>query len=323
MALVTTINGKRVHSDKQMQSVIDTRVTFTDGSWCDVSSGAVHNVGSGYVNIGGSDSGSDAEKITVGPTRVAASALELNQINADVQVDVHDASDMEYTITGPADLVNTIRANVRGGDTLVIESDDPGSSHSGSTIIQSGSGRTVISGLRGGGVVIGGSSVMSNVFGRGNMTTVIMGDGNDESEVKITVKVPRTTPIKSNHVSGNVVIDDTDGLLVASVQANMVRAGRVSAAQLSVQGSGDIYVKEVNGSAVAQVQGSGDIEIESGNMPSLSATIQGSGDIEIGGSATTANLTVQGSGDINVAHVQQRPMESVMGSGDINVRRVG
>lgn len=323
MELVVTINGKPVHSDKQMQSVVNTRVIFTDGSWCDVSSGVVHNVGSGYVSIGGSDSGSDAEKITVGPTRVAASALELNQVNADVRVDVHDGSDMEYTITGPADLVNTARTNVRGGDTLVIEGDNPGSSHAGSTIIQSGSGRTAISGLRGGGVVIGGSSVMSSVFGRGNMTTVVTGGGNDESEVKITVKVPRTTPITSDRVSGNVVIGDTEGMLVASVQANTVRAGRVGVAQLSVQGSGGISVKEVNGSAAAQVQGSGYIEIKSGNMPSLSATVQGSGGIAVGGSATTASLTVQGSGDINVAHVQRRPIESVMGSGDINVRRVG
>lgn len=326
MALIANVNGKPVYSDKQMASITNTRVTFTDGSWCDVATGDVHNNGSGYINIGGSDTGSDAKKITEGPKRVSASALEVRGVDADVKVDVYAASKMdkasgiEYTITGPADQVKAIRANVQGS-TLVIEGDGSGSSSGGVTIM-GGRGRTVISGGRGS-IAVGGNIVMGNVFGRGNVTTVISGSGGGENPVKITVKVPQGTPVAANRVLGNVVIGDINGPLTASVQGSDVYAGRVTSAQLSVQGSGDVRIKEVNGAVMAQVQGSGDIEIERGTMPSLTATVQGSGDINVGGTATTASLTVMGSGDIRVAHVQQRPMESVMGSGDIRVRRVG
>jgi hypothetical protein len=327
MALIATIDGKPVYSDKRMKSVINTRVTFTDGSWCDVATGEVHNNGAGYVNIGGSDSGSVSDKVTEGPKQVTASALEVRGVAADVQVDVHNKSGIEYTITGLADEVKAIRANVQGG-TLVIEGDGSGSSSGGvtimggdSSVIQTGRGRTVISGGRGS-IAVGGNIVMSNVFGRGNMT-VVTGGGGGENAVKVTVKVPQGTPVAANRVLGNVTIGDTNGPLTASVQGMDVYAGRVTNAQLSVQGSGDVRIKEVNGVVMAQVQGSGDIEIERGTMPSLTATVQGSGDINVGGTATTASLTVQGSGDIRVAHVLQRPMENVMGSGDIRVRRVG
>lgn len=327
MPLIASVNGKPIYSDKYMAGVINTRVTFTDGSWCDVSTGEVHNNGSGYINIGGSDSGSDAEKVTEGPKRFAASALEVRGVAADVKVDTHRGSDIECTITGPADQVKTIRTNVQGV-TLVIEDDGSGSSSDdmtivgsgGRTVIQTGRGRTVVSG---GGVVFGQGSVMSSVFGRGGVTTVVTGGGGGENALKVTVKVPEGTPVKSNQVIGNVVIGDTNGPLTASVQGGNVFAGSVTSAQLAVQGSGDIRVDEVNGTVMAQIQGSGDIEVQRGSMPSLTATIQGSGDINVGGSAATANLTVMGSGDISVAHVQQQPMKSVMGSGDIRVHRVG
>lgn len=305
MAHIASINGKNISSDKEVASIVNTRVTFTDGSWCDVSTGEVHSVGSGYINIGNTDASSDAKKVTEGPKRVSASALEVRGIVADVQVDTHRDSGIEYTITGPADQVDAIRANVQGG-TLVIESDGSAAFSSGMTI-GGGSGRTIIQSGRGPAVVFGGS--------------VVIGGG--KNPVKVTVKVPQGTPVSASLVLGDVVIGDTGGPLTASVQGHNVYAGRITTAQLTVQGSGDVRIKEVNGTVMAQVQGSGDIEIEHGSMPSLTATVQGSGDINVGGSATTASLTIMGSGDIRVAHVQQPPMESVMGSGDIRVRRVG
>src|SRR5215213_6652693 len=103
MALIATINGKQVFSDKQVARVVNTRVTFTDGSWCDVSTGEVNNAGSGFINIGGSDSSGDVKRVSEGPKRVSASALEVRGIVADVQVDTHHSNVIEYTITGPAD----------------------------------------------------------------------------------------------------------------------------------------------------------------------------------------------------------------------------
>lgn len=255
------------------------------------------------------------------PKRVSASALEMRIVAADVQVDVYAGSGIQYTIIGPAAQVKTIRANVRG-DTLVIEGGTSGSSSGSMTIVSgdvitTGRGRTVVSGGD-----IGGSTVMSNVFGRGNMTTVIGGDG--ENAVKITVKVPLGTPVIANQAQGNVVIGDTYGPLTATVQnGGDVYAGYVTSAQLVASSSGDIRVKQVDGPVVATASSSGEITIDDGNMPSLLATANSSADINVGGSATTATLTASSSGDVEVAHVKERPLTSRSSSGNVRVRRVG
>lgn len=41
--LVATINGKKVYSDKNVSSVRNTKISFSDGSWCDVLTGEVVN----------------------------------------------------------------------------------------------------------------------------------------------------------------------------------------------------------------------------------------------------------------------------------------
>ncbi len=319
MALIATVNGTPVYSDKQMTGIINSQITFSDGSWCDVSTGGVHNNGAGYIRIGGSENPSDSKNITEGPKQVSASVLELRGVVADVQVDVHDFRYIEYTVTGPAERVKAIRAKIHG-DTLVFEGGDTDSSGGGRTIIQNGRSRTIVSG---GSVVIGSGSVMSSIFGRNGVTTVITNGGN-ENDVQITIKVPPGTAVYSNRVLGNVTIGNTNGPLTASVQGqNSVTAGRISSAHLTVQGSGDIEISEVNGPVVAHVQGSGGVKIKDGAITTLTVSVQGSGDLKIGGSAITANLSVQGSGDIRVAHVQQRPVKNVMGSGSIKVGSVG
>ena len=304
MSIIACVNGKTVSSDKQMSSIVNTRITFTDGSWCNVSTGEVHNVGPGYITIGGPETNSDTKRVTEGPKQVSASALEIRGVVANVHVDTHRNDDIEYIVTGTTDQIKAIRATVRD-TTLVLE--DDGSSSSG-----------------GGITIVGGDIITGSIFRRGNMTTVISSGNGGTDTVNITIRVPQGTPVKANRVLGNVVIGDTDGPLTIDTQgSHSTHAGRITSAQVTVQGSGSVHIQEANGTVIATVQGSGDIEIKDGSMPSLIATVQGSGDINVGGSATTANLTVMGSGDIQVTHVQHRPIKSVVGSGDIRVRRVG
>lgn len=54
LKLVAEINGQKVFSDKRPTSIVNTRVTFSDGSWCDVATGQVVNQGKGAINIGSS-----------------------------------------------------------------------------------------------------------------------------------------------------------------------------------------------------------------------------------------------------------------------------
>jgi hypothetical protein len=304
MALVASINGTSVYSDKAVSSVRNNKITFCDGSWCNVKTGKVHNVGSGFIDIGDSGSDSNAEKITKGHERVSASSVELWKLAADVTVEAYDGREIEYSITGPSNRVNDVNAIIRG-DTLVIE---------GKTDNSSG-GMIVI----GGGVRSRFGNVSIASVGYGN--TVIIGDS--KSEVAVTVKVPTGTAVTSNRVIGNVVIGDIDAAFTATVQAGDIQVGRITDANLQIQGDGNITINEVTGSVVGIVQGSGDIEIKKGSIQSLNATIHGSGDISVGGDVQVANLTVMGSGDITVNHVVQTPMKNVMGSGKIRVRHVG
>lgn len=235
--------------------------------------------------------------------KVSASALEISSITADIKVDTHQDSYIEYAITGPADLIRDIDASVRGG-TLVIEGGE--ASSYGSNMATSSD-----------------SFFISGISGYKSTSKGIDRTRKNIDMVQITVNVPQGTSVNVTYVQGDVVIGYTDGPLVASVLGSKVSAGRVTSAQLTVQGSGDIYVNEVNGMAIVQVQGSGDVNIERGSMPSLMGTVQGSGDIKVGGSAAMASLTIQGSGNIEVLHVRQRPTSTIMGTGDIKVKRIG
>jgi len=309
MTLIATINGTEVHSDKQYASIRDTRVDFTDGSWCDVSTGKVHNVGRGYISLGSGTTSS--ERVTKRPERVEASAFEVRGVSADVTVSVHREPFIEFVISGPEDQVNDIRTNVSGG-TLVMVANQPATG--GHTVVQSGRGRKI-------GFGSNNISVSGNIVITGSATVITSGNG--KNQVQVDVKVPQGTAVNAYHVLGTVTVGDIDAPLIASTQGHRVYAGRVTDVQLTVQGSGDISVGEVNGDAAVTVQGSGDVEISRGAVRSLSATVQGSGDISVDTSAHTARLTVMGSGDIRVAHVDETPVETVAGSGDIKVRRVG
>jgi hypothetical protein len=305
MALIANVNGKPVYSDKRMASINNNRITFSDGSWCNVKTGEVHNTGPGFINIGGSDSGSNAETTTEGPKRFTASSLELRTIDADVTVEVSDDHEIEYTITGPSDKLKSIQATVRAG-ALIIEGDG-NKGNNGSINISTGRNSFSISSI--GGMIIGGG--------------VSIGGGGGSSDTKVLVKVPKGTPVNSNRVVGKVTIGDIEANLIANVQAGDIKAGRIKNAQLGIQGSGNITIKEVDGTVMAQVQGSGNIEIKNGLMTALVATVQGSGDITIGGVAQQAALTVMGSGDIRVERVLGQPTQSTMGSGKIRVRHIG
>ena len=50
--LIANINGIEVHSDKTMKSIVNSKITFTDESWCDVSTKQIVNKGQGYISIG-------------------------------------------------------------------------------------------------------------------------------------------------------------------------------------------------------------------------------------------------------------------------------
>jgi hypothetical protein len=312
MESVATINGTRVYSDKQVSRVVNARVNFTDGSWCDVATGEVHNTGPGYINLGTSVNDNSSQVVTSVPTSYQASALQLENLSADVTIEVTQRTEIEYSVSGPEDLIKAIKVSLRSG-VLVLASERP----RGFEISDGGLNISV-----GGNIFEGDKAVY-----RSSSQTIVVGDlvvGKSlKNPVRVTLKVPEGTPVTSILVSGDVNLGDTKGPLSASVQSGKLSAGRVTNVHLSILGSGKITVGEVNGSATVQVQGSGEICIGSGHMSSLMATVQGSGDVVVSGITETASLSLMGSGDIWLAHSVQPPIKNALGSGRIRVDRIG
>ncbi len=302
------VNGKQIHSDKSVRSIVGTRVEFDDGSWCDVSTGQVVNKGTGYITIGAHPGDAAGPATTRGPERFNPQPLDIRNVNADVNVEIHPENSIEVTIVGPENSVKKIRVTEQCG-CLLIESDED----------KKGGGNTIITGGGRGNVVIGGT-VRGMTIVSGSSIVIGGSGGNAESDVKITVRVPKGNPVSVASIEGNTVIGDIEADLTVNVTTSgNVQAGRVKTVNLNIQGHGDVDVAEVQGNFSAQVMGHGSVKVKAGNMPSVMANVMGHGSVKIKGKAQNASLTVMGHGSINVQHVENKPMTSVMGHGDINV----
>jgi len=319
MREVATVNGVPVYSDKSLSGINGTRLSFSDGSWCDVSTGQVHNNGVGFISVGRVPEGNVAGVQTKswGPESYRASVLQVLGVEADVTVEPYDGSEIIVEMSGPQTEIDNIHVREQGG-TLVIDGSSSGRRGGGNFLgIQ-------IGGRHGGGFSMsmdGGSGTVVHMSGA---SVSIGSDGDSRSNTQITVKVPRRTPTNFSSVKGNVNVGDTDGAINLSLQGGWkATIGRVSDANLNLQGSGDIDVANVIGALTIAVQGSGSIRVHDGGITNLNATLQGSGDIKVGGTAQNAMLNMQGSGGIDVNHVVNHPAKQVMGSGRIRVRRVG
>ncbi|OGM28509.1 hypothetical protein A2962_00780 [Candidatus Woesebacteria bacterium RIFCSPLOWO2_01_FULL_39_61] len=320
MSQVANINGKKVFSDKQVASIINTRVTFTDGSWCDVATGEVVNKGQGFINIGSSAEES-GEKITVGPKTFSANALEVRDIIADLDVQVHQANTIEVIIVGPANEVKNIHIK-QEGNTVVVEGEDGEASGADVTIISGRGGSfTRVGRISGSGVVIGGSirgtSIISGdvVFGR---NVIISGGG--ENLTKVTVKVPKGASLNLSDIEGKTRLGDTEGSLRLHIGGGGdVNVGKVQKVNAKISGSGRVAISSIQGNAKLRVSGSGDFSVAGGDIGELEADVSGSGDINIRATVQEADLSVSGSGDIYVFKVVNRPQKHLSGSGSIRV----
>lgn len=311
------VNGKKVFSDKSIRSIVGTRVNFIDGSWCDVETGEVVNNGPGSISIGVSAGKTDKKETK--EKSFKASALSVTDLCADVDVQIGSDPQIKVRIEAPASIINDVDI-----------------SESGNIVRIRGKGAKGFEGVnitsRGNSINIGRSNAGRGIFmSTGNVTisdncsiygnNISIGGSETENEIKITVIVPKGTPIDVSDISGQVNIGDTEGDLNASiVGGSKIFAGHVKDAHLSLQGGGDIRVEKVSGRILtAEITGSGDIRIKKGNVATLIASVTGSGDVKFGGSADNATLTVTGSGDIKVADVKNRPVTRITGTGDIDI----
>jgi len=302
---LANINGVSIYSDKSMSSIVNSKVTFSDGSWCDVSTGEVVNTGPGYISCGGTvPTAGVTKQETLGPTSYSADQLDVRTIAADVVIQPFDGEKTEVTINGPQSKVKNVNVSLDESTLIIVGKE---------VKKRSGHGINIISGS----AIVGSNITMSSSQGS---TNIIMSSGSNANDVKITVRVPRGLAITVAGVQGTVTIGDTGGSLHARVLGgDDITAGNVRDANLSVLGGGEIAVKSVQGSLSMDLQGSGDIRVSDGSVTTLNATSTGSGDIDFDGEAVDANLSLTGSGDIKVASVQNKPNTTIVGTGDITI----
>lgn len=90
-------------------------------------------------------------------------------------------------------------------------------------------------------------------------------------------------------------------------------------ATIDVAGSGDVTAASISGALHSNIAGSGDVKIEGGHATDMVVHIAGSGDVRFGGVADSLNASIAGSGDVDVAKVTGPIHKASFGSGDINV----
>lgn len=315
MKIIATINGISVYSDKQLTGISGTRISFADGSSCDIGTKSVDDRGPGSIQIGEDGTQKAQENATNGPTRFSTTSLQLSGLTARLVVEPWDRSDMELTVSGPKDELESIVAKPQGSVLSIEGRTTRGRSrgvHVDDIRIETrcGSSRVCIEGSTVGGINISGGSV------------IISGGANRSSAnvVTVSVKVPRGAGISLDGLNGNAEIGDVDGALdVRTNGLNEVRTGRMRTATISASGNSSVRITEVNGQLSAQTSGLGCVKVKAGAVSALNVQASGSSQFCFDGAADTAILSVSGMGKIDVAKVKAKPIKRRSGMGEINV----
>jgi hypothetical protein len=319
MQRIAAVNGKEVFSDKKFEKIVNTRITFTDGSWCDIATGDVVNRGPGFIEIhtspeaGESTTRASESKTTFGPKTFEATALEIKGVEANIDIQLTDEPEITVAIEGMMSAVDDIDVELHG-ETLVIKGKD------GGTRISVSSGGSAVHAV---GVGIGAGVVSAGISRGGRVYaspgSIIVSDRGD-AIADMDIRVPKGTAVKVSGIHGHVNIGDTEGPLSATMLGNEdIKVGTVLDADLSVHGKGSILADAVNGDLRMNINGAGDICVRGGSVGMLKAKIMGAGDARFDGEAIDASLSIMGSGNIDVAHVKNRPRRNVMGIGKINI----
>jgi Putative auto-transporter adhesin, head GIN domain len=274
--------------------------------------------------------GSNSHEVTETHT---AKGLRLVDIPGTAEVRVGEQDTMQVQISGPKQLVEQLRREVRG-DVLHIEG--PRFRGGGTTIVSRTSGgvqtnvfgsggRVVIQNANFGIITVGNKVVISGgdvvVGGGGN---IIVGDGTyvETESLRVVVYVPRHAAVDiEDGVVGDYVVGDTEGRLdVRTASSASVSAGLVADVRVLIQGSGQVEIGAVVGRIVsASIRGSGNVTVRKGSVDVLDVSITGSGDVVYGGTAKRADLSMTGSGRIRVNEVTESVNDRCTGSGRISV----
>jgi len=323
MALVATINGVEVYSDKNVSGIVNSKINFSDGSWIDVNTNEVVNKGNGYIKIGNEPDSNAQETGSIKKSH-SANKLEIRKMGAKLNIQPHNSDKIEIEISGPKNMVskNLIK---KIGDTVVIETDESGNSQSintgGSINVGGINISQSIGGIKQNLNFSGGSNIhitQSNV-GR-NIQVTNINSKSSNTKVKINVKVPKGAYIEANSLTNETIIGDTEGPVnLTLISEAYVKTGKVTDATLTIKGNGEMRIQEVNGNLSMNITGNGEIKVIKGEASNVNVNVTGNADIIFGGNAKNANINATGNGDIELNYVENRPFINKAGNADIDI----
>ncbi len=202
MKLIVEVGGIKVYSDKNLSSITGNVVSFSDGSWCDVSSKQIVNKGAGSISLDVPPKGESSENKKKIKT-FSGSKLDISKVSAKVDIQPYEGAEIEVTIEGPDNEIKAIDVRLSGDTVFIAGIGASGSNKSniniqGSNIRISGVSNASIN-TRGGDFHLGSGGIFSS------STNIIMGDS-DESSVKVSIRVPKGLSIALRGIEGRTTV---------------------------------------------------------------------------------------------------------------------
>lgn len=136
-------------------------------------------------------------------------------------------------------------------------------------------------------------------------------------DLTVTITVATGTPVKVDNYIGDAEIGDIEASLKMNTSGGEVRAGRVTDANVSIAGSGDIIVGAVSGNLDASIAGSG--SVTTGDTHSADVEIAGGGEVKVGTVSGDFDIDIAGSGEVYATAVHGKVSIDVAGSGDVRI----
>lgn len=133
----------------------------------------------------------------------------------------------------------------------------------------------------------------------------------------VKLSVPRGSEVNVEELVGDATIGDTNGPLRFEAAATNAKIGKVSAAKISMDGTGRVDIAEVTGPLDLDIAGSGKVTV--GKTQRVHADIAGAGDAALGAIANGLDLDIAGSGDVSAASVHGPVSVDIAGSGSVKI----
>lgn len=305
MKCVGTFNGRKLYTDKNVSSinVMNDRVVFGDGSWVNLTTGAISNRGAGTISLdspsGSSGASSAVPKDPFVQKRFVGKELSIKGTSARVNIQLSDTNEIVIDAVG----LGEKDVDIQHADGRVRIQQTRG--------MQSGSGDINISA-----VSMGGSS-----FSHVSIGCINVGGSDSDSSEQLNIRVPKGTSLFLAGIKGSFTAGDIEGNLDLVAQgASKFRFGKMKAAELFLSGAASVDVDEVSGSLKVEASGSSSVAVDAGSVGHVSMQTSGAARAEFLGRARTGQLKASGASSIKVRTIDERPQQQTSGAASIRVR---